>query len=230
MSKFWLAACVSVFICLFVLWPHNSYAADIGIILSKTCITMLKNNASTNCPTYEEINLLFPDTSNQQVSGAFNYSDGFYERQPTKFKNHYEYYRYVDEPVTWIDPPGDIIEKIPRIIIQARDFEYTIKDQVVNSTSIKVGHSRYVSSTCTYSIITGANWLFLLGDTLKYLKSDCDPNETNFDEIKIKSWEAEHHDITTSAKYKLEQWIKASIERCGKTVCKNEEERVNIYG
>ena len=76
---------------------------DVGITLSKTCQSMIKNNFTTNCPTYEEILTLFPDTTNQQVSGEFQYIDGIYQRGPTDFKNHFNFYTYSDN-VVWVEP------------------------------------------------------------------------------------------------------------------------------
>jgi len=34
----------------------------VGIVLSQSCLTMVKNNMTTNCPTYEQLEALFPDT------------------------------------------------------------------------------------------------------------------------------------------------------------------------
>src|SRR3990172_7744127 len=64
-----------------------------GISYDNTCKTMLKNNLTTTCPTYEDIITLFPDTSNKFVSGDFGYYNGLYQRLPTKLHNSFEYYR-----------------------------------------------------------------------------------------------------------------------------------------
>lgn len=174
---------------------------------------MIKNNISSNCPTYEELNLVFPDTSNKYFSGGFIYKDGYYQRDKPRVNNHWGIYEY-DENTNrvWIDPPGDVIEKMPRVYIAASDFTYKIDKQKITNSSYIVGQSRYVSSTCTEIIISADNWLYLLGDSIYYMLNDCDPEYTNFDEIKLREWEATVHDITTSAKYKLEQWIKESKE------------------
>lgn len=194
--------------------------AHMGIILSGTCTTLIKNNMTTICPSYEDIVTVFPDTSEPRMSGAFTYEDGWYHREYPPIQKHFKYYDHLNKDALWIDPPGDVIEKMPRIFITATDFEYKIKDNnMINSTKLKTGQGRYVSSTCTYAIIKSDNWFFLLGDTMRYLKSGCDPEMTYFDEIKIRKWEAVRHDITTSAKYKLEQWQKQAIEDCGTRVC-----------
>ncbi len=175
---------------------------------------MLKNNITTDCPTYEELNTLYPDTTNQKISGEFITDDnGYYHRDHTLYHNQYKFYQHSDELITWIDPPADTIEKIPRIIIQPGDFDYKIKNQVLNNTSTyMIGQNRYVSSTCTYMMISAANWFFLLGDTIQYLVHDCDINYTNFNENKTIEHYQTYHDITTSYKYQLDNWFKEAKE------------------
>jgi hypothetical protein len=188
--------------------------ADLGISLSNTCLTMLKNNVSSNCPTYEEILTLYPDTSNRMISGDFDYSEGILQRQNSKYNDHFQFYRYDNVPTRWIDPPADVIEKIPMIRITSSDFTYKIPSQVITNNTLLIGQSRYISNNCDEAIITADNWLFLLGDTVQYMDHKCDPAFTNFDEIKIKTWEKTKHDITTSYKYKLDTWIKESLKKC----------------
>lgn len=173
---------------------------------------MIKANVTTDCPTYEQINLLYPDTSEPKISGGFSYDDDYYHREPTKVIKHYRYYEFHKEPITWIDPPGDVINKMPRIYIAAGDFTYKIGKQTLTDTSYEVGNNRYVSSTCTEIIISAENWFFLLGDSVNHLLAGCTPESTNFDEIEIRKWQATKHDITTSAKYKLDKWVKESKE------------------
>lgn len=207
-----------------------SAISHIGIDLSQTCLTMHKNNMSTICPSYEDIVTLFPDTSNKLISGDFGYSEGIYQRQHTKFKHHFNFYDYWASDVRWIDPPGDTREKIKLITITSTDFEYKIPFQTITEGSLQTGKSRYVSNNCDQAIITAQNWVFLLGDTLNYLAKNCQKSATNFDEIRIKTWETVNHDITTSAKYQLEQWQKDAIERCGKKICRHEETKFNPEG
>ncbi len=187
--------------------------ADIGITLSNTCLIMLKNDFETNCPSYDELGLLFPDTSNQNVSGILEYTDNFYQRSPAAFKNHYEYYKFDDKIMLWIDPPIDLYEKINIITITSENFIYPVRDQVINSSSIKIGQGRYIDS-CRNVIITSENFYFLLGDTIQHLLLNCEEGTTNFNEEKIIEWERTKHDITTSAKYKLEKWIDYVKENC----------------
>ena len=80
-------------IVLFVLSPDQADARtnyDVGISLSKSCIAMIKNNFTTDCPTYDEILVLFPDNTNQDISGKFVYKDGYLQRDTTKYINHFK--------------------------------------------------------------------------------------------------------------------------------------------
>ncbi len=194
---------------------------DIGIRLSDTCLSMLKlvaDNASgarTECPTYEELLVLFPDNSEKNISGDFIIKDGIVQRGHTKFINHFKYYEFArTKEITWIDPPGDILEKIPLITITSHNFTYPIRVDSINSTSFEVGASRYISPNCDEAIITANNFIFLLGDTIRLMKNDCNRLFTYFDEIKIQRWEATKHDITTSYKYQLDQFIKKAKIEC----------------
>jgi hypothetical protein len=66
-------------------------AINFGIVLDNTCKTILRNNVTSNCPTYEDVITVFPDTSIQDVSGRFDYFDGIYQRGPEKLHNSFEY-------------------------------------------------------------------------------------------------------------------------------------------
>ena len=188
--------------------------ADYGIVLSDTCLTMLENNVSSNCPNYDQIIGVFPDTSNHKVSGNFVYDKGILQRQEPQLEKHFEYYRYDNIDTLWIDPPGDVLEKVNLITITSNDFTYPIKTQEITNNTLLIGNNRFISKNCDQAIITAKNWLFLLGDTMQLMKHNCDKAFTNFDEIKIKRWERTIHDITSSYKYQLDKWIKESKEKC----------------
>jgi len=78
---------------LFLLYSSITQEASgeiIGIQISKTCMTMHKYNLTTNCPTYKE--LFQFDNTMLTISGVFEISDGVYQRQPSNYKNHCNYY------------------------------------------------------------------------------------------------------------------------------------------
>ena len=194
-----------------------SHYSHIGVTLSRTCLSMISNNYTTTCPTYDELGAIFPDSTNKVISGGFEYSDGIYQRVSGMAKtNHFEYYRYHEGTTLWIDPPGDIRGKIQLITIEPSLPEYKITGvsyNVINGT-IQTGHDRYVNPNCSEIIISSENWLFLVGDTMNLLNHDCDMSHSNFDHIKQKVLDKTDMDIITSYKYKLDKWIAESKDRC----------------
>jgi hypothetical protein len=197
----------------------------ITIILSDTCRLLIDSNSTTHCPTYEDILMLFTDTSDKTRSGNFTLNEkGFLERGPPQMKNHREYYRYTagtqytdESNIYWIDPPADLLlSGAKKIVIEADNFIYPTKVTEINDTSIEIGANRYVSTTCSYSIITAANWVFLLGDTMRFMAHDCDKsgNYTFFNDTTTYYWERTKHNIEDTAKWKYEQLIKNTKERC----------------
>lgn len=194
---------------------HEHY----GIVLSKTCTTMISNNMSTVCPTYEELNALFPDTSNQQVSGKLEFINGMYQRGNDIKNGHWGFYNFHEKTTTWIDPPGDIRDKINLIIIEPRLPEYKIAGlQKMENNTIYVGHNRHVDS-CRTATITATDWLFLTGDTMRYLQNDCDPEFTTFSYLKKHVFQKTEMDISTSYKWQLDNWLEKVKNEC-KGICK----------
>ena len=181
---------------------------DIGISLDRTCLALIKAEMKTNCPTYNEILLIYPDTSNKRISGDFVFKDGILQRDNPKFSNHINAYTY-ENPILWVDPPGDIRDRIKLITIATKLPLYEVADskQKKNNTLV-FGTDRYVDSRCYNAIITAEKWELLLKDTIQYLQSGC--KTTNFDSIK-KIWkEPTKHDIKSSAWYKYQQWLKTA--------------------
>ncbi len=195
--------------------PAYAWPESIAIQISNSCMTMHRHNVTSDCPTYEEILTVFPDTSDHIMSGGFAYSDdGVYERQKTKIKNHYEFYRYNDETMIWVDPPNDVRSRMKVITLESRLPEYTIKEQTLDSHQLNIGIGRWNNIECTRVTMTSDNWLFLLGDTLQFLKNSCDPKFTNFNNIKTIYFKDQDFDRTNSLQYKLNQWILDAKERC----------------
>ena len=211
--KYWIILSSLVIFFVFIPSADAKTNYDVGITLSRTCIAMIKNDLPTNCPSYEAIMALFPDNTNQYISGKFVYKDGYYQRDHTKFTDHFKFYTY--QPVTtWVDPPGDIVGRIATITIEPKLPEYLIEEsqKTINNTMI-VGHSRYVDEKCYRSTISADDWIFLTGDTMNLMLHNCDPAFTTFNHIKSKYLGASYQDITTSSKYKLDQFVKAAKEK-----------------
>ena len=178
---------------------------DIGIQLDRTCIALIKAEMKTDCPTYEELLLIYPDTSNKRISGDFIFKDGILQRETSHFRNHINAYQY-EKPITWIDPPGDIRDKIKTITIVSKLPLYEISEsKQKKGNTLTFGIGRYVDDRCHHAIITAENWLFLLGDTIQYLQSDC--QITNYDSIKKIYQKPMNHDFKSTAWYKYKQWL-----------------------
>ena len=192
----------------------------IGIQLSQTCRTMLVNEI-TGCPSYEEILALHPDTTDQRVTGVFDYSDdGFYERQKGQYgKNLWQYYVWHDGVIMWVDPPGSMKDRIRLIIIEPSLPEYKTGQKVIDNKTLALGHDRWHNPNCSKTVISAENWIFLLGDTINFVKNNCDENFTNFDPIKYLTWDEREFDITTTYKYKLDLWFEQAKQNC-KELCR----------
>ena len=193
-----------------------------GIALDNTCITMIRNNVTSNCPTYEDIITLFPDTSNQDVSGKFAYHNGIYQRTATKWLNSFEYYRFWDGPILFIDPPAETRERIKIIEIKANLDEYLLRGKTMSynaaNHTLTLGHGRYIDS-CRIAYIDSSQWAYLLGDTLFHMQQDCSEDSTTFNsKITTKLYKV-IHDITTSYKYQLAKWQEESLLKCGTRLC-----------
>ncbi len=91
-------------------WVQFAEATTIGITLSRSC------QISSTCPTYED--LIVWDNSNQYYSGFFDYSEnGVFERQPSPYKNHWEFYKYLPNLWIFVDPLGEQLTHLDKIII-----------------------------------------------------------------------------------------------------------------
>ena len=195
----------------------NSY----GITLSQGCKTNLKNNLTTTCPTYEEIMVLFPDTSDRKIIGDFGMKNGIFQRLTSNYKNAEGYYTLGREATMFIDPPVKLWNKLKIIEIRPNLDEYKLpKNKSYNTTehSLTLGFGRYIDS-CRTAYVDSKDWIFLVGDSINLINNKCDPEFTQFNGTRTTYFQKITHDITTSYKYKLEKWIKESIINCGGKVC-----------
>jgi len=199
-----------LFVCVIVFFLIPNVEArknieDIGIALDRTCLALIKAEMKTDCPTYKEILLLFPDTSNKRISGDFVFKDGILQRENPNYKNHLNAYRY-EKPVTWIDPPADIRDRIKLITISTKLPYYLIdgSKQKQNNTLV-FGKDIYVDRLrCYNAIITAEKWIVLLGSVMQHLQGGCKSDLNNI--VKIYQTPTEH-DPKSSAWYKYKQWL-----------------------
>lgn len=203
---------------------NKGYA--IGIILSKSCIILVKAG-SDKCPSYEELATL--DNSNPAYSGGFKEIDGFYQRAQPKYPNTMGFYQYDNTFRIFVDPPQTA--KMPIITIETRLTEYhidgqfkvkeikdgTLADSKATKSVREYSHTRYVDKTCSFGTITADNWEKVLPDTISYMRANCDDSKTQVLTLAKDIRNLKNHDIATSSKYKLEQFYKDIIKNCTKT-------------
>jgi len=85
--------------------PKPLYTKIIGIQLSKTCLQMERNNVTSKCPTYNDLMQL--DNTLPEVSGDITYTDDYWHRESTAFKQeHCNYYLDKYPVIIVIDPDG----------------------------------------------------------------------------------------------------------------------------
>lgn len=195
--------------------PVSAAPSHYGISLSKTCLTMLQNNIETDCPTYDEILVLFPDTTNQDVVGKFQTIDGITQRGTSNVLHPERFYSYELNSMLWVDPHNEVRSKLIMVEINPSLPMYKIGGEslIMDDYSISFGRDRFVNFNCSEAKITAENWVFLTGDTLNYMKHNCDPAFTSFDSTVSLKFEKSYQNLVTSAKYKLEQFIADAKEK-----------------
>ena len=204
--KFFLIPILAIILIIPLQVEARKNIEDVGIALDRTCLALIKAEMKTNCPTYEDILLVYPDTSNKRISGDFIFKDGMLQRENPKYPNHLNAYTY-ENPMTWIDPPSDTRDRIKLITIATKLPFYKVdgSKQKKNNTLV-FGADRYVDSRCHSAIISAEKWILLLGDTIWYLQSGC--TKTNFDSIVKIYQKPMDHDPKSSTWYKYQQWLK----------------------
>lgn len=190
---------------------------NLGIRLSDTCLTLIKLNASqTDCPTYEEILLVFPDSSRRDISGNFTYIDGVLQREPPQIDKHFEYYRQIDDEHLFIDPPYDSTFHMDMIVIETQIPTYKVKSSYyITNDTVTFGHSRMMDGRCQNASIGADVWLEYLGDTINYMKNDCDLDYTNVSTIdKLILIPSEIGEEFRQKYYEMEKWLVEMAEKC----------------
>ena len=193
---------------------------QIGIQLSQSCKTMLKNNVTTICPTYPMLQLVFPDNTDPNISGALKDKNGFVEREFPKLRNSYLYYPQVtNQTILWLDPPLDVQNHLDALIViePSLNVYKLLESNKMPDYEIAFGQFRYVDPHCQLARIKAHDWIFLVGDSMRYLLNNCDQYYTNFNHIFTKVYEKTPQDFSSSYNYKLYSWVNEIKEKCLKT-------------
>ena len=178
----------------------------IGVKLSQSCTTMIKNNITNNCPTYEELAQL--DTSNTRFSGEFGYEDGWYHRLDSPFKNGFESYKYDPTIRIIVDPPSNHQSRIKMITIENNfgTFIEAPEDNKVYDNTVTV-HERRDVKGCRTAQISTDGWEELLPDTLYYLRNGC--TSTNFDNKVVTVRDDTYWNPLDSAGWHYRNWLES---------------------
>lgn len=193
---------ILLIVCVLSVMPLYLLDADgeiFGITLDNTCKTFIKNNMTTNCPTYEELDLFYNDLE-------CGYKD------EVLCLGYFKQVGITDGYI--LDPSFDVIHRIKIINIRSNFEEYHFQDSAgYNNTAhtISYGLGRYVDE-CFNAYIDANQWFGLLGDTIMYLDSKC--TKTYHTAERSVYLNQTVHNIEDSYKWQLEQWIKESKEKC----------------
>ncbi len=178
---------------------QDSSSTLIGFSIDNTCKAFIKNNLTSNCPTFELL-------------------DSFYPGSPCDYIDHscIDYYKQVGGFHYLIDPPASVADRIKMIEIRYNFKEFHIQgdggyDDINHTINYQVG--RYLDG-CKIAYIGSGDWLRYVGDTVYLLANNCDINYTYLGGFRSEPINQTEFDITDFKQWKLEQWIKESLERC----------------
>lgn len=215
---------------------NKGYA--LGIVLSNTCIKLIQSG-STAWPSYKDMADLW-DNSNEKYSGKFVYTNGFYHRVYSTYKNSMGFYQHSSDFIVLVDPPKTA--KIPLIVIECNELkEFHLKgsfkileikdspliDDKATKTIRTFSHTRFVDDECLNATVTGKDWKNVINDTIIFMKHNCDAGYTKLNTIEDKISILKTHNIATSSKYKLDKFYKDVLTNCIKQygVCNKVDNR-----
>ena len=171
----------------------------VGITLDNTCKLFIKNNFSSNCPSFEFLGMLYPGSSCEYVNHSC-----------------IDYYRQMGGNHIFIDPPASVADRIKMIEIRHTFNEFHIQDERgYNNTAHTINYQigRYMDG-CKTAYIGADSWLRYTGDSIYLLLNACDPAYTYLGGFRSVSINQTEHDIASSYKWQLDEWIKESLVKC----------------
>jgi len=196
---------------------------QIGVELSNSCLTAIKYNLKTKCPSYED--LYYLDSSNQIISGKFVTTDDFFYRNTTVVRNSWAWYSADQTQRIFIDPPAEMHNKIKMITLLPNFKTYYQQSDIMrkytgNDTSSMqefdrvLYHDRYVNINCSIATINADKWKILLNDTINFMQNNCDESATDIDIVEVISVKKTEFDLTKSQAYIDAKRLKWIIKNC----------------
>lgn len=136
-----------------------------------------------SCPTYEELDLVYPDNTHPGVSGELINNT----RTAPSMVNQWKYYEQQEyEYLIFYDPPPEIVFRSYHITIQPTVPTYKLNQGISNSLNFTESNNvifasdRWVGNSCGSASISAKVWASLLGDTMNYMRNGCDSSQTIF--------------------------------------------------
>ena len=189
--------------------PLSDYSTTkhIGIVLSDTCVNMIKNNIPNNCPDPHD--LMDLDTSIKSISGYFD-DDGFRIEPP--LRNSWRLYDTDDTPRIFWDPPKGMAERIKLIKIESKLPEYFLIENMSLDNGIRTWNEKRYVENCRQATISGEDWQMLLPDTIFLFHNKC--KSSDFNEVKFETMPFTNLPLDQTQYWKDKVWLEESKERC----------------
>lgn len=131
-------------------------------------------------------------------------------------QEHFQWYRYSDKSVIWLDPPTDIMTRANLITIvnDVKPYKLGVESMTMQYNTAYLGKDRWVDERCQKAVIPKDSWMLMVGDTIRYMQHDCDPKYTTIKTIMEVKTEKSIQDITTSYKWQLDKWLDEVKKKC----------------
>lgn len=186
---------------------------SVGIANSDLCITMLINNFTSNCPSYDELLSLNLDTSDMTRSGEFKTIDGITQREKPQIENHFRIYDFNDFNI-FVDPPSNMRNRIKMITIEENFDTYLMPQDFKKINDTRTIHKdRWIDSRCSVATLNAETWLETIADTIYFMRNDCKGKTTLQTIYNITDTKTEFS-IADSSKYKHEEFLNKVKEDC----------------
>ena len=153
---------------------------DLANILFTVIWSITVPDSCQSCPTYEELDLIYPDNTNPGVSGKIIDNSRTLPNMINQWK-YYEQQGY--DYLIFYDPPPEIVHRSLHITIQPTLPTYKMDNSRslnMSESTVIFGSDRWVGNNCGSASISAKLWVSLLGDTMGYMKSGCDNSQTVF--------------------------------------------------
>lgn len=145
---------------------HINNSNLIGLQVEPVCTTMWKHNITSGCLSYKILKVF--DTTNPRVAGMW-VDTPYYHRLPPKMTNMYNFF---NTPLSiMVDPDPLFASRAKMITVKSHNFTWTNPDDISKGGLQTIIHvNRYVSNCQDAEVAPN---LFIINDTINYLKSGC---------------------------------------------------------